>query len=143
MRIVAAAMAFGLLSIPAWAQDRSAAQRDTLSALARVLGEAQALRQVCAGPDDPAWRSQFQQMVDVEAPDEDFDQRLRSAFNAGFTSRLGDFQSCGPESRMAEAQVALKGRDLAAGLSRAMIRLPPQEDFGLPEEPVAEEAPEG
>lgn len=143
MRIVAAVMALGLLSTPAWAQDRSAAQRDALAALARVLGEAQALRQVCAGPDDPAWRSQFQQMVDVEAPDEALDQRLRSAFNAGFTSRLGDFPTCGAESRMAEAQVALKGRDLAAGLSRAMIRLPPREDLGLPEEPVAEEAPEG
>jgi uncharacterized protein (TIGR02301 family) len=143
MRIIAAAMAFGLLSMPAWAQDRSAAQRDTLVALARVLGEAQALRQACAGEGDPAWRSQFQQMLDVEAPDEAFDLRLRNAFNAGFTSRLGDFPACGPESRMAEAQVALKGRDLAAGLSRAMIRLPPKEDLGLPEEPVAEGAPEG
>jgi len=125
------------LASPAMAQERSAAQHDTLVQLARVLGEAHALRQVCAGSEDPSWRSQFQQMLDVEAPDEAFGRQLQSAFNAGAAARRGDFAACSQASRIAEAEVALEGRELAAGLSRATIRVRP--DDSVPDDPMAED----
>src|SRR5690606_27148709 len=95
------------------------------------------LRQACSGPDDPPWRSRFPHMLQVEAPDEAFRRQLQSAFNGGNNARRGDFAGCSPASRIAGAAVALEGRDLAAGLPRATIRVHPDEI--LPADPLADE----
>jgi len=123
MRMLLALLMVAGLATPAAAQERSPAQRETLTALARTLGEAQALRQVCAGAQDPIWRSRFTGMLDVEAPDEAFARQLNSAFDAGFAARRRSFVSCSGAAKDAEADVARHGRDLAAGLAQATIRV--------------------
>ena len=127
------------LAVPAMAQDRNPAQQETLIALARVLGEAQALRQVCAGAADPAWRAWFDQLLEVEVPGEKLDAKLRASFETGYGARRGAFPACGPASRLAEAQAALRGRDLAAGLSRSTARVHPEDALQPSVEPMAEE----
>jgi uncharacterized protein (TIGR02301 family) len=124
------------LAVPASAQERSAAQRETLVELAGVLGEAHALRQACGA--DPVWKRQFEQMLDVEQPDEDFAKQMQGAFNGGFRAHRNDFSACTPEGRMAEAEAALRGRELAAGLSRATVRVVPDDVTGDLAEPLAE-----
>ena len=114
---VAAAIA---LASPAFAQDRTPTQRQTLVQLAYVLGQSHALRQACMGPDDQYWRERMARLVQTESPDSAFDVRLRDSFNSGFSSGQAQFPSCSPESRAEEAREAGRGRALASSLAREM-----------------------
>jgi uncharacterized protein (TIGR02301 family) len=107
-----------LLSASAFAQDRAPAQRQTLIELAYVLGQSHALRQACMGPDDQFWRDRMTSLVQTEAPDPQFDTRLRGAFNSGFSAAQAQYPACGPDSRSAETRAAAHGRALAAALAR-------------------------
>ena len=100
------------------AQDRNPAQRQTLTELAYVLGQSHALRQVCMGPEDQFWRERMSKLVQTEAPDPQFDTRLRESFNSGFTAAQTQYPSCGPDSRAAETRAAARGRALAGALAR-------------------------
>jgi len=113
--IAALALTFG----DAHAQSRSPSQRQTLTDLAYVLGEAHALRQVCQGPDDQFWRNRMIRLVDTEAPDATFEHRLREAFNTGFSTRRGQYPSCGGGARQALSSTLAEGRRLSDDLARA------------------------
>ena len=102
------------------AQDRLPDQRQTLLDLAYVLGESHALRQVCEGTANQFWRNRMQRLVGAEAPDADFDQRLKASFNTGFIAGQSAYPVCGRASRREEARLAERGRALTAGLSGAM-----------------------
>ena len=112
---------------PALAQDRSPAERQTLLDLAFTLGESHALRQVCEGAGDQYWRARMMRLVEVEKADQAFDAQLRDRFNTGFAAGQGQFTECGEGSLRAEQQAAVKGRTLAARLSRAMRAPSPSE----------------
>lgn len=99
------------------AQERPAAEQQTLVDLAYALGESHALRQVCAGDGDQYWRDRMMRLSDTEAGDEAFSSRLTQAFNGGFAQRRNQFQGCGDASRRAEQAVARKGQSLARRLS--------------------------
>jgi uncharacterized protein (TIGR02301 family) len=117
----AAALVLALaLTTPAFAQDRTPTQRQTLVQLAYVLGQSHALRQACMGPDDQYWRERMTRLVQTESPDSAFDVRLRDSFNSGFSSSQAQFPSCGSDSRTEEARTASRGRALAASLAREM-----------------------
>jgi uncharacterized protein (TIGR02301 family) len=122
-----AAFVLALCAGPALAQDRSPALRQNLVDLAYVLGEAHALRQACQGQDDQFWRLRMIRLVDTEQPDAALDRRLKESFNAGFASRQSEYPACTPASRRAQAQVAIHGQQLAAGLAKVMneVRPPP------------------
>ena len=68
------------------AQERSPAERQTLVALAYVMGESHALRQVCKGAGDQYWRGRMRDLVAAEQPDEPFSRRLTDSFNDGFVA---------------------------------------------------------
>jgi len=112
---------------PALAQDRSPAERQTLLDLAFTLGESHALRQACEGPGDQYWRARMMRLVEVEKADQAFDAQLRDRFNTGFAAGQGQFPECGEASLRAEQQAAVKGRALAARMSRAMRARPPSD----------------
>lgn len=111
----------------ALAQDRSPAERQTLLDLAFTLGESHALRQVCEGTGDQYWRARMMRLVEVEQADQAFDAQLRDRFNTGFAAGQGQFPECGEASLRAEQQAAVRGRTLAARLSRAMRARPPSD----------------
>ncbi len=129
MRSAAILLALSLtaMTLPAQAQERTPAQRQTLADIAYVLGESHALRQACEGAYDQYWRDQMIGVTDTEAPDAALDRRLKEAFNSGFASRRAEFPECSRASRMAEVAAARRGQALAAGLAAVRHRVDPRE----------------
>ena len=111
--------------VTALAQDRPPLVRQNLIDLAYVLGEAHALRQVCAGSQDQYWRQRMIRLVDTEQPDAAMERRLRESFNTGFATRQGEFPVCTPAAEKAEAAAMRRGRGLAERLAQASHAAPP------------------
>lgn len=114
--LIAAAL---LLAGPALAAPppRSPDQRQTLLDLAYVLGEVHALRAVCQGPEDQAWRSRMSRMMEVEQPDAAFRRRPIDNFNTGFATRQAETPVCRPDTPGQERAAAVRGRALAQRLA--------------------------
>jgi uncharacterized protein (TIGR02301 family) len=106
-----------VVAAPAAAQDRSPAERQTLQALARTLGEAHALKAVCEGKSDQTWRNRMARITELEAAEEAFRARLVESFNVGFLDREAAHTGCDADAKAAVRTVARRGRDLAAGLA--------------------------
>jgi uncharacterized protein (TIGR02301 family) len=109
------------MAAPAWAQDRSPADRQTLVELAYALGQSHALRQVCNGAKDYYWRQRMQQLVAAEQPDGPFSRRLADSFNDGFIASRQAFPVCNTASRAEAESVAAKGGELAADLNSGAV----------------------
>lgn len=124
MRPLFTALALVLLATPAAAEAPPAGHRETLAALAEVLGQSHALRQACAGPGDQHWRARMTRLMDVERPQGAWAAELTAAFNAGYASRRRMFPVCTPMARRAEITAAARGRALAERLAQA-----PRGDF--------------
>jgi uncharacterized protein (TIGR02301 family) len=133
--LLALTLPWALIAGPAAAQDRSAAERQTLTDLAYALGESHALRQMCAGPNDQYWRDRMLRLTQVEAADQAFDATLRERFNTGFAAGQNAAPLCGALSRRAEAAAASRGQTLAQKLSMIMRRAPPPQDEATAQEP--------
>jgi uncharacterized protein (TIGR02301 family) len=114
---VLALLATALVAGAAQAQDRAPIERQQLADLAYVLGESHALRQTCEGRNDMYWRSRMQDMLQVEAADQGFSNRLTQAFNAGYASGRAEYPYCDPAARAELRRNAQRGRTLAARLS--------------------------
>lgn len=106
-----------LFATPVLAQERTPPERQTLVDLAYAIGESHGLRQTCQGAGDQFWRDRMVQLTETEAPEAEFAERLKQAFNSGFASRQAQFPTCSHESRKAELAVARKGEGLAKKLS--------------------------
>jgi uncharacterized protein (TIGR02301 family) len=103
------------LAVPATAQD--AGRRQSLTALAGVLGESQALRELCEGRKDQYWRSRMMRLLSVEHVEGEAGGPLTAAFNSGYADAKAAYAACGPESRRAEVEAAERGQTLAAALA--------------------------
>jgi uncharacterized protein (TIGR02301 family) len=106
---------------PAWAQERSPADRQTLVELAYALGQSHALRQVCTGASDFHWRRRMQQLVAAEQPDGPFNRRLADSFNDGFIASRQAFPICNAASKAEAEAVAAKGGELAQSLNSGAV----------------------
>ena len=111
-RLTGVLLAFAIAHSAA-AQDRTPAQRQTLSELAYVLGQSHALRQACIGAADQYWRERMGQLLQTETPDEAFERSLRESFNTGYAAAQAQFSACDPRSQSEAAQVARHGASLA------------------------------
>lgn len=110
-----------LLALPAAAQERTAAERQTLVSLGYVLGEAHALKYLCEGKDSQGWRSRMQRLLELEQPDQKFKRRLEDSFNEGFTYREAQHAECDDAARAAVTETARRGRDIAQSVVRASV----------------------
>lgn len=119
MRALLLAAALSATATGAYAQERAPADRQTLGALAYSLGEAHALRRLCAGPRDATWYDRMQKLIGVEQADEGLRRRLIESFNSGFVSRQAEFPACNGAVRAAERAAAVHGRVLAQTLARS------------------------
>ena len=117
--VVAGVMLAG--AAPAWAQERSPADRQTLVELAYALGQSHALRQVCNGGSDYYWRRRMQQLVSAEQPDGPFNRRLADSFNDGFVASRQAFPACNAAAKAEAEAVATKGGDLAESLNSGAV----------------------
>ncbi|MFN3524264.1 MAG: TIGR02301 family protein [Phenylobacterium sp.] len=109
-----------LAAAPAAAQTRGPVERQALVDLSYVLGESHALRQACEGEDDQYWRARMIRLVELEAPDESLDRRLRTAFNTGYSTARAAHPRCDAAGRAEAARAAVRGRALALRLSQAV-----------------------
>jgi uncharacterized protein (TIGR02301 family) len=98
-------------------QERSPAERQTLVALAYVIGESHALRQLCNGAGDQYWRARMRDLVAAEQPDAPFGRRLTDSFNDGFVAGQQAYTACDERAKREAARAAAKGRELAVTLS--------------------------
>jgi uncharacterized protein (TIGR02301 family) len=114
---LAAALTAPLLcATPAPAQEDIVTPINDLEDLARVIGGAHQLRQLCDGTDQ-VWRDQMLALIAIEAKDDDRRERqLIDAFNAGFRAQQQQRLRCNADARQAEAQLAAEGRRLAEDL---------------------------
>ena len=96
---------------------RSGADRQVVVQLAYSLGEAHALRRLCAGPGDATWYARMQRLEAQEAADDSSRAQLVESFNAGFAARQAQFVGCNRRSKMAERAVAQRGVALAQRLA--------------------------
>jgi uncharacterized protein (TIGR02301 family) len=99
------------------AQERSPADRQTLVALAYVIGESHALRQLCNGAGDQYWRARMRDLIAAEQPDAPFSRRLTDSFNDGFVAGQQAYTACDERAKREAARAAAKGRELAVTLS--------------------------
>jgi uncharacterized protein (TIGR02301 family) len=114
---MALALAAALAS-PALAGGRSPAELKEMLGLAYALGQAHALRQVCANGDQ-TWRERMRRMIEVEAPSSELEAQLNDRFNAGFVEARRRFPRCGPGAARAEAEAASEGRKHAEALAQS------------------------
>lgn len=92
-------------------------QRQMVVDLAYVLGEAHALHRACSDRENNTWRGRMSRLIQTEAPDQAYRQRLLDSFNAGFVARNAEFPVCTVKTVDAERKVAERGRDLARHIS--------------------------
>lgn len=116
MRIASVLVLALAIAAPAFGQQREPVQRQVLVDLSYVLGEAHALRQLCAGPSDQFWRNRMLKLVETEGAEHGFAERLRQTFNTGYVARQAQYTQCSAQSREAETRVAAHGQDLARKL---------------------------
>lgn len=116
--ILAAALIFGssLAAGVSLAQTRAPEQRRTLLQLADVLGQAHALRLVCA-PDDQMWRARMRRLIEIETPDQAFEAELTVQFNNGFSRARKVYARCDASAVVALQRIAGEGKRLSRGLS--------------------------
>lgn len=114
-RRTAAALALAALAGAAGAQEDARPQG--LAALSHALGESQALRELCEGVQDQYWRSRMMRLLALEEADGLAGAALTAAFNAGYAQARGLASDCGPDSRRAEVEAAVRGQELAAALA--------------------------
>ncbi len=115
---IATAAILALAVAPAAAQERGPPERVALSQLAYTLGEAHALRRVCAGPRDGWWWRRMRRLIEVERPDDGLRRRLTEAFNAGYLAGRAEAPECDAAARTAERDAAARGEALARSLAR-------------------------
>lgn len=109
------------LALPASAQERAAAERQAITDVAYVLGEAHALRVACEGRDSQRWRGRMDRLLALEQADAAFDKRLRDSFNAGFTYQEAAHPDCDADSRAAYVDAARRGADAARAVVNASV----------------------
>jgi uncharacterized protein (TIGR02301 family) len=90
-RIVAALAFLGGLCAPALAVDPP--YEPQMERLAEILGSLYFLAPLC-GPTSEDWRAELAELVKLDQPDEDRQQRLYGAFNSGFSAYSRLYRSC-------------------------------------------------
>ena len=109
------------LAFPAAAQERSAAERQAITDVAYVLGEAHALKQSCDGKASQRWRQRMDCLLQLEQADAALDRRLRDSFNAGFSYQEAAHPSCDEDARAAYREAAGRGESAARAVVNASV----------------------
>ena len=74
--------------------------------LAQTLGSLYFLNPLCT-PTATDWRAQMADLITKDEPDQDREQRLYGAFNAGYTAYSRLYRTCTPSAQEALARLLL------------------------------------
>jgi uncharacterized protein (TIGR02301 family) len=101
----------GLLVSPsAWAIDP--VYQPQMERLAEIMGSLYFLQPLCkAGTTD--WRTQMEDVINLDEPDEDRRQRLAGAFNGGYTAFARFHHACTPAAREALTRLLREAEKVA------------------------------
>ncbi|MBI4922926.1 MAG: TIGR02301 family protein [Devosia nanyangense] len=80
--------------------------------LAEVLGSLYFLNPLCK-PDAADWRKQMADLVKLDQPDEDRQQRLFGAFNAGYAAYARLYRICTPSAEEALTRLLVEAESTA------------------------------
>ena len=80
--------------------------------LAEVLGSLYFLNPLCK-PGATDWRSQMADLVKLDEPDEDRQQRLFGAFNTGYAAYSRLYRNCTPSAQEALARLLIEAEATA------------------------------
>jgi len=98
--------------LPRQAQAIDPPYEPQMERLAEILGSLYFLNPLCkAGGAD--WREQLGELVRLDQPDEDRQQRLYGAFNAGYTAYSRLYRSCTPSASEAMSRLLLEAETTA------------------------------
>jgi len=98
--------------LPRQAQAIDPPYEPQMERLAEILGSLYFLNPLCkAGGAD--WREQLGELVQLDQPDEDRQQRLYGAFNAGYTAYSRLYRSCTPSASEAMSRLLLEAETTA------------------------------
>lgn len=101
----------GLMASPsAWAIDP--VYQPQMERLAEIMGSLYFLQPLCdAGTTD--WRSQMEDLINLDEPDEDRRQRLAGAFNGGYTAFARFHHACTPAAKEALTRLLTEAEQVA------------------------------
>lgn len=100
----------GVAPIPALAVDPP--YQAQMERLAEILGSLYFLAPMCQpGGDD--WRAEMADLVALDQPDEDRQQRLYGAFNGGYTAYSRLYRSCTPSAKEAMTRLLTEAESTA------------------------------
>lgn len=80
--------------------------------LAGIMGSLYFLHPLCGGKGTD-WRSEFADLVELDRPDEDRQQRLFGAFNEGYTGFSRLYRTCTPSAKEALNRLLLEAETTA------------------------------
>jgi uncharacterized protein (TIGR02301 family) len=110
LRLIAALAVLGPLTAPALAVDPP--YEAEMERLSEVLGSLYFLAPLCtAGTDD--WRQEMSELIRLDQPDEDRQQRLYGAFNAGFGAYSRLYRSCTESAHEALTRLLIEAEQSA------------------------------
>ncbi|MEO6015245.1 MAG: TIGR02301 family protein [Devosia sp.] len=101
---------FIALPAPAWAIDPP--YEPQMERLAEILGSLYFLNPLCK-PGSTDWRAEMADLVTLDQPDEDRQQRLYGAFNGGFTAYSRLYRTCTPSAGEALARLLIEAEATA------------------------------
>lgn len=110
LRLLGLALLLSLAASPAWAIDPPYQRQ--MERLAEIMGSLYFLQPLCeAGTTD--WRSQMEELIGLDQPDEDRRQRLAGAFNGGYTAFARFHRACTPAAREAFSRLLVEAQTIA------------------------------
>ena len=96
-----------LMAVPGPAAAVDPPYQGQMEKLAQMLGSLYFLNPLCkAGATD--WRQQMSDLVALDQPDEDRQQRLYGAFNAGYAAYSRLYRTCTPSAQEALARLLIE-----------------------------------
>jgi uncharacterized protein (TIGR02301 family) len=112
MRRVLALLLLLPIALPAPALAIDPPYEGQMEHLAQILGSLYFLNPLCK-PGGPDWRAELGDLVRLDQPDEDRQQRLYGAFNSGYTAYSRLYRTCTPSASEAMSRLMIEAEATA------------------------------
>ncbi|HZY66942.1 MAG TPA: TIGR02301 family protein [Devosia sp.] len=112
MRLPSAVLLLGLLASPAPALAVDPPYQPQMERLSEILGSLYFLHPLCSEPTVD-WRAQMADLVSLDQPDGDRQQRLYGAFNGGYQAFSRLYRSCTPSAEEALTRLLIEAETTA------------------------------
>lgn len=112
MRLRALALLLIMFALPAPALAVDPPYEPQMERLSEILGSLYFLEPLCR-PGGTDWRGQMADLIKLDQPDEDRQQRLYGAFNSGFTAYSRLHRTCTPSAEEALSRLLIEAEGTA------------------------------